>query len=205
MAHCVALCSTPALPSPVGATQPRRGWRPAAARLAVQLGGWTLTCCLAAAPATRPAATVAVSGIVAHPLAWSADDVRSTLAGQVSTVEYESHGHKHKAHAVPLIAVLQAAGTGTALKMDPKADPKTKNLPLRLAVVVKGRDGYAATFALAELLPDIGDRPVWIALDADDKPLADRSAPVELIAPADAKPGRWVRGVASITVVDPAQ
>ena len=46
---------------------------------------------------------------------------------------------------------------------------------------------------------------MWIALDRDDEPLAERSAPVELIAPADAKPGRWVRGVASITVVDPAR
>jgi hypothetical protein len=171
----------------------------------INLGGFLLACCLAAAPATQPAAVVAVDGLVAHPLAWSADEMRSTLAGQVTSVEYESHGHKHSAHAVPLIAVLEAAGAGTTLKMDPKADPHTKNLPLRLAVVVRGRDGYTATFALAELLPDIGDRPVWVALDADDKPLAERSAPVELIAPADAKPGRWVRGIASISVVDPSR
>ncbi len=161
--------------------------------------------CMALAPATQPAATVSVGGAVAHPMSVSADDLRSRFAAQVSPIEYESHGHKHAAHAVPLIAVLQAAGVDATLKMDPKADPRTKNGPLRLAVVVKGRDGYAATFALAELLPDIGDRPVWIALDADEKPLADRAAPVELIAPADAKPGRWVRGVASITVIDPTK
>jgi DMSO/TMAO reductase YedYZ molybdopterin-dependent catalytic subunit len=159
----------------------------------------------AAAPATQPAMTLTVDGAVAHPLAWSADDLRTTLAGQVSTIEYEVHGKKHSAHAVPLVAVLRSAGAGMTLKMDPKADPKTKNLPLRLAVVVRGRDGYAATFALAELLPDIGDRPVWVALDADGQPLADRSAPVELIAPADAKPGRWVRAIASISVVDPSK
>ena len=88
----------------------------------------------------------------------------------VAAIEYETHGHKHVAHAVPLLGVLQAAGIDAKLKMDPKADPKTKNYPLRLSVVVKGNDGYTATFALAELLPEIGDRPVWIALDADNRP-----------------------------------
>ena len=174
-------------------------------RTTVRWGGLLAAVCLAAAPATRPVATVTVAGAVAHPLAWSAEDVRSNLAAAVTAIQYESHGHKHSAHAVPLLAMLQAAGLGTTLKMDPKADPRAKNGPLRLAVVVRGRDGYAATFALAELLPDIGDRPVWVALDVDGQPLAERAAPVELIAPADNKPGRWVRGVASITVVDPSR
>jgi hypothetical protein len=168
--------------------------------------GFLAALCLAATPATRPAATIAVDGAVAHPSTWSADDIRSALAGQVTTIRYESKdGKKHSAHAVPLLAVLESAGAATTLKMDPKADPKTKNLPLRMAVVVKGRDGYTATFALAELMPAIGDRPVWVALDIDGQPLAERSAPVELISPADAKPGRWVRGVASVTVVDPTK
>ena len=175
-------------------------------RAALQWCGILLAGSVAATPSTGPAAaTVTVGGRVAHPLAWSAEVFRSSLAAHVSTVEYESHGHKHAAHAVPLMAVLEAAGADTTLKMNPKADPATKNWPLRLAVVVRGRDGYAATFALAELLPDIGNRPVWIALDRDDAPLPEASTPVELIAPADAKPGRWVRGVASITVVDPAR
>ncbi len=171
-------------------------------------------CCLAllaAAPATRPATvpaaatfTVTVPG-VGPPEVWAAAGLSARFADGVTSVGYDTHGRHHTAHAVPLLAVLERAGLVTALKMDPKADPPTKNYPLRLAVVVKGRDGYTATFALAELLPDIGDRPVWLAVDADDKPLADRSAPVELIAPADAKPGRWVRGVASVTVVDPSE
>jgi hypothetical protein len=161
--------------------------------------------CLAAGPATQPApASIAVDGVVAHPLSWSAAELRSNLAAQVTEIHYDIHDQHHVAHAVPLLAVLQSAGVGTTLKMDPKVDPKVKNYSLRLSVVVKGTDGYTATFALAELLPEIGDRPVWIALDADGKPLADRFAPVELISPGDVKPGRWVRGIASITVVDPA-
>ena len=176
-------------------------------RTALRPCGLLLALCLSAGPATRPSGgdTVTVGGAVAHPLTLTADAIRSTMAGQVKAIDYDLHDRHHTAHAVSLLSVLQAAGVDAALKMDPKADPKTKNGPLRLAVVVRGRDGYATTFALAELLPDIGDRPVWIALDADGKPLDDRAAPVALISPADAKPGRWVRGVASITVVDPAK
>ena len=159
---------------------------------------------IAAGPTTAPTALTVDAG-TGPPVSLSADELRSRFAGQLTTVEYESHGHKHAARAVPLLAVLQSAGVVTALKMDPKVDPKTKNLPLRQAVVVRGRDGYAATFALAELLPDIGDRPVWLAVDVDGGPLAERSAPAELLSPGDAKPGRWVRGVASITVVDPSK
>ena len=157
---------------------------------------------LSAGLANRSAAIVTVGGLVATPLSVSADDVRSRFAEQLKPIRFESHGRPLTAHAVSL---LQAAGVGTTLKMDPKVDPASKNFPLRLSVAVKGRDGYTATFALAELLPEIGDRTVWVAVDADDQPFSDPVAPVEVIASADAKPGRWVRAVASVTVVDPSE
>jgi DMSO/TMAO reductase YedYZ molybdopterin-dependent catalytic subunit len=62
------------------------------------------------------------------------------------------------------------------------------------------------SFAFASLLlPEIGHRAVWLALDVDGKPLADESGPVELIVPDDTKPGPWVHGVRAITVIDGAQ
>jgi hypothetical protein len=88
-----------------------------------------------------------------------------------------------------------------ALKMDPSADPKLKNHNLRLAVVVEGADGYTATFSLGELMPEIGGKEAWLALDEDGKPLPQRL--VKLVVPADQKPARWVRDVVSITIVDP--
>ena len=160
---------------------------------------------LSAGLANRSAAIVTVGGVVGTPLSVSADDVRSRFAEQLKPIRYESHGRPHTAYAVSLLTVLQAAGVGTTLKMDPKVDPASKNFPLRLSVAVKGRDGYTATFALAELLPEIGDRTVWMAVDADDPPFSDPVAPVEVIASADAKPGRWLRAVASVTVVDPSK
>ena len=160
----------------------------------------------ATVPTSQPAANgVTVNGAVGRSQSWSGDDLRSRFAAELKPVGYDSHGKHHTARAVSLLAVLQAAGVDATLKMDPKVDSRTKNVPLRMAVVVRGRDGYTATFALAELLPDIGDRPVWLAVDADDHPLRDPAAPAELLSPADAKPGRWVRGVATITVVDPTR
>jgi hypothetical protein len=43
---------------------------------------------------------------------------------------------------------------------------------------------------------------VWVALDEDGKPLSGDAAPVQIVCPGDVKHGRWVRGVASVTVVD---
>lgn len=88
--------------------------------------------------------------------------------------------------------------------MDPAADPKDKNFPLRLVVVVTGRDGYVAAFSLAELLTDVGNTDAWLALDLDGKPLPQAHGPAKLIVPADQKPARWVRGIGTIWILDGA-
>ena len=135
---------------------------------------------------------------------WSVDELRTKLATSVRSVDFETHGHKHSGSAVPLLGVLKASGLDPTLKMDPKADPKTKNLPLRMTLLVTGTDGYVAAFSLGELLPDIGNHPAWLVLDEDGSPLPPRSTPAELVVPNDGKPGRWVRGVASVEVIAPA-
>jgi DMSO/TMAO reductase YedYZ molybdopterin-dependent catalytic subunit len=86
--------------------------------------------------------------------------------------------------------------------MDPKADPKTKNSQLRLVVIVEARDGYTVAFSLAELLADVGNRPVWLSLELDGQPLSERDGPIRLIVPEDQKPARWVHSVKSISMVD---
>jgi DMSO/TMAO reductase YedYZ molybdopterin-dependent catalytic subunit len=155
-------------------------------------------------PALPPgAAGVDVVGAVSNPGSWTVERIKSKLADQIRPVEFISHGDKHTASAVPLLAVLKASGLAPDLKMDPKADPKTKNLPLRMVVVVQGSDGYTVAFSLAELLGDIGAKDVWVCLDTDGKPLPDHDGPVRLIVPSDAMPGRWVHAVAKITVIDP--
>jgi hypothetical protein len=132
----------------------------------------------------------------------TADQIKTRFANQVKEITYASHGQPHKAHAVSLLAVLQASGLNTEIKMDPNANPRTKMPFLHDAVVVTGRDGYGVAFSVPELLPDIGATDAWLSIDADGAALSAAQAPVQLIVPDDKKPGRWVRGVADISVID---
>jgi hypothetical protein len=141
-------------------------------------------------------------GAVTQPSDWTVARLQDELAGQIKPVKYSSKGAQHTSNCVPLVAVLRAAGVPVDLKMG--GDPKTKNAQLREVVIITGRDGYAVDFSLAELLPDIGNRAVWLALDMNGQPLAAEDGPVKLLVPEDVKPGRWVRGLATISVVNTA-
>ncbi len=69
-------------------------------------------------------------------------------------------------------------------------------------VLVRGRDGYAVAFSMAEVLPMVGNRPVWVVLDEDGAPLPDSAGPVRLFVPDDQMPSRGVHQVDSIEIVD---
>jgi hypothetical protein len=145
---------------------------------------------------------VHVGGAIPKASDWTAGQLKAQFAAEIKPITYAGKGESHTCNCVPLLSLLKAAGVQTELKMDPAADPKTKNRPLRLAVVVRGRDGYAALFSLAELLPAIGNRSAWLALDIDGGELPARDGPVKLIVPQDSKPGRWVHEIATITILD---
>lgn len=145
---------------------------------------------------TTPAASKAVE--------WTVDKLKADFAGEIKTIEHTSHGQTHKSRCVSLLTVLRSAGVNADVGKNPTAPPKDKNAVLRMLVIVKGRDGYTATFSLAELLPEIGNREAWLAIDEDDKALAARDGPVKLVVPSDVKPGRWVHQIATIEVVDAA-
>jgi hypothetical protein len=157
---------------------------------------------LFAASAFADPAAIHISGAVAQPSDWMANQLKTQFASQIKSIEYQSHGQKHTSNAVPLLALLKSAGVAVDLKEDPKADPKTKNAALRLIVIVRGTDGYTVALSLADILPDIGNGQAWLALDADGAPLRANETPAKLVLPSDVKPGRWVRGIASISVVD---
>lgn len=136
-----------------------------------------------------------VSGAVNKPGDWTADKLRETFGAQLKKVEYTAKGQKHASTCVPLLAIVQAA--------DPVTDPKHKNFAMRLAVVVSASDGYAVTFGMGDLMPDVGNREAWLALDMDGQPLSGRDVPAKLIVPGDAKPARAIWGVTKIEIVDP--
>jgi Oxidoreductase molybdopterin binding domain len=145
---------------------------------------------------------VHVDGAVTRPGDWTVARLHDELSADIKPIKYTSKGQEHTCNCVPLISVLKAAGVPIDLKMG--TDPKTKNAQLHEVVIITGRDGYAVDFSLAELLPDIGNRAVWLALDMDGQPIAPADGPMKVLVPDDAKPGRWVRQLASISVMNTA-
>lgn len=145
---------------------------------------------------------VQITGDVRTPLEFEVSAFKTKFAGDLQKVKYTSKGQVHEATCVPLLKVLEAAGVETAIKMDPKLDPKTKHRPLRLAIQVEARDGYGVVLSLAEILPMAGNHPAYLALDEDGAALPGALAPAKLIVPDDATPARAVRGVVAIRVVD---
>ena len=110
-------------------------------------------------------AAIKVGGDVAKPGEWAAARLAREFAGQMKTVRYTLAGKEHTSRCVPLLALVQAA--------QPRIDANRKNARVGFVVILRARDGYAVAFSLAELQPDLGNRPVWIALDTDGKPLPE--------------------------------
>jgi hypothetical protein len=143
-----------------------------------------------------------VVGAVPRAQEWSAQQVREQFAKDIHTISYTSRGQKVESRCVSLYALLKTAGAEVELKMGAGMEPGKKNHAIRLAVVVVSRDGYTSTFSLAELMPEVGARQVWVALDSNDKPFAEGEGHMRVISPEDKNLSRWVRDVGTIQVVD---
>lgn len=70
-------------------------------------------------------------------------------------------------------------------------------------ILVEARDGYRVTFALAETNASFTDKLILLADRKDGAALAERDGPLQLIVPDEKRPGRWVRQVARISLVQP--
>lgn len=77
-----------------------------------------------------------------------------------------------------------------------------KHNTLRAAVKVTAADGFVAVVALAEAVPDYSERPVLLAWSCNGQPLSERHGPFQLV-PDDRKPGRNVRQVKRLEVIQP--
>jgi hypothetical protein len=164
---------------------------------------WTILFGLLAAMGAAPAPSeIHIEGTAITPSGWSVEQLQTQLATEIRPVEYKSKGVTHTFSCVPLVSVLKAAGVQTDFAMQGKTNPKVKNPQMRQAIVVSGRDGYTVVFSLAEALPMVGNRAIWVALEEDGKPLSQSDGPVRLIVPEDKMPARGVHQVASIDVVE---
>ena len=69
-------------------------------------------------------------------------------------------------------------------------------------VVVTGSDGYQAVIAWGEIDPDFGDQPILLAYAENGQPIADPQGAIRLVVPGDQHDGRYVSGVANISLRD---
>jgi hypothetical protein len=164
---------------------------------------WTILFGILASIGAAPSPSqIHIEGTAIKPSDWSVEQIQTQLATQIKPVEYNSKGAAHTFSCVPLVSVLKAAGVQTDFAMKGKMDPKLKNPQMRQAIVVSGRDGYTVVFSLAEALPMVGNRAIWVALEEDGRPLSQSDGPVRLIVPEDKMPARGVHQVESIDVVE---
>lgn len=130
--------------------------------------------------------------IAPSPLSVPLDE--ATLASLPRTAVFvTAHGKTVTCTGVRLSALLTRVGVLSAEHLRGPA--------LASYVLVTARDGHRVIYSLAELEPTLGNNNVVLVNQCDDKPLPDDSGPLQLIAPGESRPTRWVRQVQSITVV----
>jgi len=92
---------------------------------------------------------------------------------------------------VPLRAVLRAAGVAVG-------NHHVRGMQLQRIVTVRAADGYAASFALAELDDDFAERSILLADMRNGDPLAEDAAMLRLVVPQEKRRARWVKQAVEI-------
>ena len=133
------------------------------------------------------AAIINISGEVAHPLTLRMADLAAIAHRSVSVVGKDG---KAQYRGVAVVDLLRRAGAPLGAEL---RGPK-----MRLYVLVKARDGYAAVFALAEFDPAFTDRVILLADQRDGHPLGTVEGPLRIIVPDEKRYARWVKQVTDI-------
>lgn len=134
--------------------------------------------------------TIEIGGEVTQPLTLDAEALARMPR---KTVKASAHGVEGEWGGVALIDVLRAAGA--------PIDAALRGRNLSLYVRVSAADGYRAVYSLAELDPGFRDDGVLLVDARDGKPLTAEEGPFRLVAPAEKRPGRWVRQLTKIEVL----
>ncbi|MFI9644938.1 molybdopterin-dependent oxidoreductase [Streptomyces sp. NPDC052040] len=139
-----------------------------------------------------PAALLALTGDLAHPVRLTVPDLSAWPQHRVRVAfECATSGVRRHRFTGPLLHdVLSAAGPGF--------DPARRKDRLRFVIAVTGADGHRVLLSWAEIDPDFGRAPVLLAGSIDDIPL-DGTGP-QLVLPHDRCGARYVSGVNAIRV-----
>lgn len=142
------------------------------------------------APAGATAQTLSIKG-PSGPVSLTAADVAALPR---TSVPFDAHGQKHTYEGPLLIDVLSKAGAPTGKALHGAA--------LANAVVVRGSDGYAVVYGLAELDPATRPNRIILADKADGAPLTAKDGPFKVVSEGDLRPARGARLVTSIEIVN---
>jgi len=83
-------------------------------------------------------------------------------------------------------------------------DAALRGSQLTKIVLITAADGYRVAFTLAEFDPAFGNARVILADTRDGKPLDAKEGPFRLIVEGDKRPGRWIRQITRIELLDAA-
>ena len=142
-----------------------------------------LALALTVAPVAALAQSLTVVGLDGKSKALTAADLADLPRDEVSLGARTYEG--------PILTyVLRAGGLPVG--------PRLHGDPLRAYVVMTGKDGFQAVYALAELDKDFHDDVVILADHVDGKPLPEKEAPWRVASSGDKKGWRSVFGLARI-------
>jgi DMSO/TMAO reductase YedYZ molybdopterin-dependent catalytic subunit len=138
--------------------------------------------------AAEPSADIVISGLVAHPQAFTRSVLDSMPQQDIAVSFHTGHGQSTgRYRGVRLWDVLARAEI---------TDHDERSM-LRHTITVEADDGYAVVLSLGEINPDYGNDGALIALARDGQPLTDG---FRLIVPGDKHGGRAVRHITRIEV-----
>lgn len=135
-----------------------------------------------------------IGGNVTTPLTLSLADLKNIPNRQTLKV-VNPHSKKTEVYqGVALEDLLRKAGVPQGEALRGKA--------MATYVLAEAADNYRVVFSLAELDSGIGDSGVIVADTLDGAPLGPNEGPLQLVAPHDKRPARWIRMLKSVTVLE---
>lgn len=137
-----------------------------------------------ALPLFAEPASVTIEGRVLRPTSITLESARQNWPSEVAPLEYVLKGRTESGFAVKLVKILESVGIDSG---------PNKGDSLRLAVLAVGSDQYVAVFSLGELLPDFGNRDVYLVWSEDGENL-------RVISLHEAKAGRSVYKLVKLEV-----
>ena len=139
-----------------------------------------------------PSTSLEIQGIDGKSIALSPEEFAALPHKTVSVFNAHSKINE-KYSGVPLTELLAKVGVPLGERVQGKA--------FLTGIIAEGTDHYSVLFALAEVDPSIHTGDVIVADSVDDHKLGKDGA-FKLVSTEEKRPARWVRNLASITVIE---